>query len=76
MPLKDRIGVIAKARNISPDAISMDTTFQELGIDSLEGLNVAFELEQEFNIEIPNEEVFAMTNVRQVVESLERVLTG
>ncbi len=69
------ISVIAKTRKIPPETISLETTFEELGMDSLDGLNLVFELEEEFNINIPDEKAIVMRSVRQIVEGLEKLLS-
>jgi len=52
----------------------MDTTFDELGFDSLDGLNLVFELEEEFDLTIPDDRVAEMKGVRQAVEGIEALL--
>lgn len=68
------ITVIAKVKKTSPEAISLDSSFDELGIDSLDALSLIFHLEVEFNIGIPNEEAFLISNVRQAVERIQQML--
>jgi acyl carrier protein len=50
----------------------MDTSFQELGMSSLDALALIFDLEEEFGVSIPNEEAMQIASVRQAVEALER----
>jgi len=69
------ISVIAKTRKIPPETISLDASLEELGIDSLDGLNLIFELEEEFDISIPDEKVLHMSNVRQIVDGLQKLLS-
>ena len=68
------IGVFAKFKKVDPSGISMDTTFEELGLDSLDGLNLIFELEEEFDIMVPDDKVRDMKGVRQAVEGVEMLL--
>jgi acyl carrier protein len=49
--------VIAKQLGIGEEEIQENTTFEDLGIDSLEIFEVIMALEDEFDIEIPNEDV-------------------
>jgi acyl carrier protein len=70
------IEVIADVKEVSPDAITMESTFEELGVDSLDGLNIIFELENAFNIRVPDDEALSVFDVRGVVQSLERLLLG
>ncbi len=70
------IEIIAREQHLDPDTIKLDSTFQELGIDSLDGVNILFALEEEFKIDIPDSVAQNMRGVNQVVDSLTRVLEG
>jgi len=70
------IAVIAKYRKVAPETIKLETTFEELKIDSLDGINLVFELEEEFNISIPDDKALAMRSVGQIVEGLKILLSG
>jgi acyl carrier protein len=68
------IRVFADFKKVPPEEITMDTTFEELGFDSLDGLNLVFELEEEFDMTIPDDRVHDMKGVRQAVEGIEALL--
>jgi acyl carrier protein len=68
------IRVFADFKKVPPEEITMDTTFEELGFDSLDGLNLVFELEEEFDMTIPDDRVSDMKGVRQAVEGIEALL--
>jgi acyl carrier protein len=68
------IRVFADFKKVPPEDITMDTTFDELGFDSLDGLNLVFELEEEFGMTIPDDLVGDMKGVRQAVEGIEALL--
>jgi len=70
------IEIIAEAQHIPRERISLDSSFEELGMDSLGSLSLVYELEEEFNISIPNEEAMMLRTVRQAVESLRKILPG
>src|SRR5262245_2051436 len=69
------IALIAKKKKLDPTAIAPASTFQELGIDSLDGIDLVFTFEDEFNISIPDQVVQKMKSVGQVIEALREVLT-
>ena len=48
-------GVIAKTQKIPPETVTIDKSFEELKIDSLDGINILFALEGEFDIDIPDD---------------------
>ena len=58
------IAAIARAVPMDPQIISMDSTFEQLGIDSLDVVNIAFRLEDTFSIKIPDE--FSLSSLEDV----------
>ncbi|HET8635803.1 MAG TPA: phosphopantetheine-binding protein [Acidobacteriaceae bacterium] len=68
------IGVIAQTQRIPAESISLDSTFEQLKIDSLDGINIVFALENEFGIDIPDEGVQSMHGVREAVEGVRKLL--
>jgi acyl carrier protein len=74
-PLVQRIlGTVAKAQRLPLEEITLERTFEELGIDSLDIINLVFALEQEFNISISDDEARSIRSVRQIVEGVARLL--
>jgi acyl carrier protein len=68
------IRVIAHTQRMPAESISLDSTFEELKIDSLDGINIVFALENEFNINIPDEGVQDMRSVRGAVEGVRKLI--
>ncbi|MGE5568717.1 MAG: phosphopantetheine-binding protein [Rhodospirillales bacterium] len=68
------ISCIAASQKLPEEKITIDSTFEELGIDSLDGVNILFALENEFNINIPDEGAQGIRGVRQLVEALEKLI--
>jgi acyl carrier protein len=68
------IRVIAHTQRIPPESISLDSTFEALNIDSLDGINIVFEIEKEFDIEIPDEGVQNLRSVRQTVDGVRKLV--
>jgi acyl carrier protein len=48
------IQIIAKSKNIDTEGITSATPMEDLGLDSLDGMSLIFDLENEFDIEIPD----------------------
>lgn len=65
--------LIAKETKIPVDRIKPDTDFEALGMDSLDGTTMLFELEKAFNVAIPDEEPRKLRSLRQVVAYLEKL---
>ncbi|MCB1864107.1 MAG: hypothetical protein KDG50_01645 [Chromatiales bacterium] len=67
-------GAIARQKMIDASTIRPDTTLEELGVSSLDVTTIAFELEEEFNLSIPNEALDGLTTVADVVTRLNGLL--
>ena len=75
--LTERVrGIIAAAQHVPKEKITADATFEELGIDSLDGINILFAVESEFNINIPDDAAQNIKSVRDVVEGIAKLLDG
>ncbi len=73
--IQDRVlRVIATSRRIPVESIRPDSTFEELGIDSLDRLNILFDLEGEFDIEINDEEAKQVTSLDQMVAGITQLV--
>jgi acyl carrier protein len=70
------IKVFAAFKKVPLETIKMETTFDELGFDSLDGLNLIFELEEEFGIMVPDDKVQSMKSVAEVIEGIEWLLAN
>jgi len=66
--------IIAKQKRIPADQVTIDSTFQELGLDSLDAVNILFEIEGEFNINVSDEQARQIKNVRQMVEGVSTLI--
>ena len=63
--------IIAEVLNVDVDEITMDTTFvDDLGADSLDIFQLIMGLEEEFDIEIANEEAEKIVTVGDAVEQI------
>ncbi|MEE1517427.1 MAG: acyl carrier protein [Lachnospiraceae bacterium] len=67
--------IIAEVLNIDAEEISMDSTFiDDLGADSLDVFQIIMGIEEEFDIEIPNEEAEKISTVADAVEQIKNAI--
>jgi acyl carrier protein len=66
--------IIAETQRKEPSQVTIDSSFEELGIDSMDGVNIVFALENEFNVNVPDEEVKNIRNVRDMVEGVRKLV--
>ncbi len=75
LALTDRvIKVIADTQKMNPDLIGREATFEELKFDSLDGINILFALENEFDINIPDEAARKIKSIPEMVEGIDKLL--
>ena len=70
------IRVIAETQRIPEEGISPENTFEELKIDSLDGINIVFAIENEFNVNVPDEAAKSIRSVRDMAEGIEKLIAG
>ncbi len=68
--------VIAVTRRVPVETIHATSTFEELGIDSLDRINILFELEGEFEIEIDDEQAKQVTTLQQMIDGIALLLAA
>ena len=67
--------IIAEVLNVDEEEIQMDTTFvDDLGADSLDIFQIIMGLEEEFDIEIANEEAEKIVTVGDAVEQIKNAM--
>ena len=68
-------GIIAEVLNIEPEEVTIAATFvDDLGADSLDIFQIIMGIEEEFDIEIPNEAAEQIVTVGDAVEQIKNAL--
>jgi acyl carrier protein len=70
------IELIAKSKNLPPSTVGISTTFDELQIDSLDKINLSFEVEEMFSIQIPDESLKSLKTVGDVIRGVEQLVSA
>src|SRR5579871_5647219 len=70
------ISTLASVKKIPAEKITIDTNLQELGIDSLDVFTLLFELENAFNISIPDDDVRSIKTVKDIVDGIKKLLAA
>ena len=81
MDIKDRvIKIIAEQAVLEPSDVTMDSTLEDLGIDSLGLVESIFAIEEEFDISVPfnanepQESDFDISSVASIVAGIEKLV--
>ncbi len=62
--------LIAKVVHCKVEDVRPETELVALGIDSLKTISLIFELEEAFDVEIPNEAITSIVTVSDILEKL------
>ena len=68
--------IIVEVLNVDENEVTMESTFiEELGADSLDVFQIIMGIEEEFDIEIPNEEAEKIVTVGDAVEQIKKAVS-
>ena len=70
------IQLIARARRVQPETISAESSFEGLGVDSLDLINLSFEVEESFHVEIPDESLSAIRTVDDMAKGVVALISA
>lgn len=73
MAVEEKIkGIIAEQLGVKPEEVTPQASFiDDLGADSLDTVELVMALEEEFSIEIPDEDAEKMTTVGDAIKYIE-----
>ena len=66
---------IARQKMIAVEDISLDSSLEELDISSLDAISLVFDIEDQYGVEVPNEELKKLRTVGDIVEGVNQLLT-
>ena len=74
MAVADRVkSIIAEQLGVKPEEVTPEASFiDDLGADSLDTVELIMALEEEFSIEIPDEEAEKMTKVGDAIKYIDQ----
>lgn len=68
-------GIIAEVLNIEPEEVTMAATFvDDLGADSLDIFQIIMGIEEEFDIEIDNDDAEKIATVQDAVDQIKKAV--
>ena len=69
------IMAIAKQKGLDASGIGLNSSLPELGVNSLDAISIVYDIEDRFNIEVPNAMLADLTSVRDIVDKLSTLIT-
>jgi acyl carrier protein len=65
--------VIAREQRCSPADLTRDTRPEDLGNNSLRAITILYQLEEQFDIEVPNERIETIVTVGDIVTNIDQL---
>ena len=66
--------MLSSKKGINKELITVNHSFEDLGLDSLDAVELIADLEEEFNVSIPNVELQHIKTVREAVSGIENAM--
>ena len=67
------LSVVASVKHLPQERISLESSLEDLGFDSLDKVTMLFDLEKQCQISIPDEAVGSIRIVRDIVEGVAKL---
>ena len=68
---QDCMRALAQAKGLTPEAVAPEKTLDELGLDSLDRVSLSFDLEEKYDVEIPESRLTAIRTVGDLIGEVE-----
>jgi acyl carrier protein len=65
---------IARQKLIPADSISLDSSLESLNVSSLDAITIVYEIEEVFDIEVPNDQLDSLETVRDITDGISRLI--
>jgi len=69
------IKFIAKQKKIDSSDIMPESTLEELGVTSLEAITLVYDIEEAFDVEVPDETLAQLNTVKDIINGVTCLVT-
>ena len=68
------ISIICQIGELDKNNITHNSTFEELNLGSLDAVSIAFEIEDVFGVEIPDNMVYAISTIQELLDGVKTLV--
>lgn len=73
MDVEDKVkAIVSEQLEVSPDSLTTETTFEEIDADSLDIVELVMALEEEFDLEISDQEIEDIQTLGDIINYIEK----
>ena len=70
------IMAISKQKGLDSSSIGLNASLSALGVTSLDAISIVYDIEDRFDIEVPNEMLTDLESVQDIVNKLSTLITA
>jgi acyl carrier protein len=70
------IRAVAQQKRIDVSGITVDSTLESLGISSLDAITIIYEIEEMFDVEVPNDNLDGLKTVQDIVNGVSELIAS
>lgn len=74
--LSSVVAAIAKQKHVEQSAMTETSSLDELGITSLDAITIVYDIEEEFDIEVPGDSLESFKTVQDIVNSISELVNS
>ena len=64
------VKAIATQKHMDSSAIGRESTLEQLGVSSLDAITIVYEIEEQFDVEVPNDALENLRTVQDIVDGI------
>jgi acyl carrier protein len=68
------VAAVARQKNIPPATIKPETSLEQIGISSLDAITIVYEIEDAFDVEVPNDKLESLKTVQDIVDGVAELM--
>ena len=74
--LISKVEAVAQAKGLTHEPVTQQTTFTALQMDSLDKINLSFDVEEAFGIEIPDASIGSINTVGDMIDGVRALIAA
>jgi len=68
------INTVAKQKMLDMAEISPSSTLEELAVSSLDAITIVYEIEELFDVEVPNEKLEDLRTIQDIIDGIKALI--